>query len=162
MRRPLFVISFAISTFLFSLSTAFPIEYKTFRTDNATIHYAQDILLSDFLWRIGRLKFEHGINTTLARSRVDRIIERVQTVLDMYPEDFRVDIYLTTGYKGGYIAFYSFDKETITVYTDRVTDGVLAHEIAHAVMHRYFEVPPPRKIQEILCRYADSHLWEDY
>jgi len=162
MSRALRLLSLILAVSLANIAIAFPEEYKTFKTDHTSLHYAQDSLLSDFLWRIGGLKFDQNVEASLAKSRVDRIIERVQTVLDMYPEDFHIDIYLTAPYKDGNIAFYSETTGSITVYVDRVTDGVLAHEIAHAVMYEYFEVPPPRKVQEILARYADLHLWQDY
>ena len=40
--------------------------------------------------------------------------------------------------------------------------GVLAHEVAHAIINQYFAVPPPSKVQEILSQYVDKHLWGDY
>ncbi len=80
----------------------------------------------------------------------------------MFPDNFFIDIYLHPAYEGGLIAFYNHKTESVTVYADRVTDGVLAHEIAHAVINSYFDVPPPEKIQEILTHYVDRYLWSDY
>ena len=80
----------------------------------------------------------------------------------MYPDNFHIKISLYPQYKEGMVALYSHKTKSITVYADRVTDGVFAHEIAHAVICNYFSEPPPRKIQEILAQYVDRYLWEDY
>ena len=86
----------------------------------------------------------------------------MEAILDMYPALFHIDLYLRSDYKQGNIAFYSEKYDTITIYVDRVTDGVLAHEIAHAIINDYFGFSPPSNTQEILCQYVDAHLWQDY
>jgi hypothetical protein len=93
---------------------------------------------------------------------VDRIIERVQEILDMHPDHFKVTVKLDPKYDQGNIAAYKPGLRTIHVFADRITDGVFAHEVAHAVICSYFSVPPPEKVQEILCQYVDRHLWEDF
>jgi len=162
MKRIPKVIFFILPALLNVLPPVLPQDYKILKTVYSTVHYSDDGMLRDFMWRVGGLRLAECADTALAESRIDRIVERVERVLDMYPKDFHVDIYLYSGYEEGEIAFYSEDTASITVYVDRVTDGVLAHEISHAVMYEYFEVPPPRKVQEILARYADLHLWQDY
>ena len=83
-------------------------------------------------------------------------------ILDMFPSNFRVKIELRGGYIEGKIALYNNSENKIVVYADKVTDGVLAHEVAHVVICRYFVSVPPPKIQEILAQYVDTHLWTDY
>ena len=55
------------------------------------------------------------------------------------------------------IAFYSHGPRSIVVAVDSVTDHILAHEIAHAVINAYFVIPPPARMQEILAQYMDKH-----
>jgi len=108
----------------------------------------------------------------LAQTRVDRIVERVRTFLDMYPPDLYFGIYLFQTYdeiENAYktmgilgkapIAFYSHRTKAIYISIEDITDRILAHEIAHAVINFYFVTPPPGKMQEILAQYVDKHLW---
>jgi hypothetical protein len=37
-------------------------------------------------------------------------------------------------------------------------EGMLAHELAHAIVDHYLLVRPPRPTAEIIARYVDSHL----
>lgn len=153
-----------ISTLLIVLpSFAFAQTEKTFKTNYSVIHYYEDKDLNDFLWRIGGKKFEYSGNTALARSRVDRIIERVQTILEMYPKGFNVDIYLRRGdLEINKVAYYESKTNSIFVSVDNVSDGVFAHEAAHAVIYKYFPRPPSSTAQEVLTQYVDKYLWSDY
>jgi len=115
--------------------------------------------LNDFSWRISGKRLGTGDHAKFVRDRVDEVFQRVEMVLGIYPEAFHLDIYLQPKYSGGDIASYSHERRAITVAVDRVTDGVLAHEIAHAVINAYFKVPPPQKVQEILAQYVDRNFW---
>ena len=42
-----------------------------------------------------------------------------------------------------------------------ISDSVMAHEMAHAVIDNYFNVIPPEKTAELLATYVDSHLERD-
>ncbi|MFH1791499.1 MAG: hypothetical protein ABH885_05920 [Candidatus Omnitrophota bacterium] len=126
------------------------------------IYYPDNDTLNSFFWRISGRMYETPGDISLAKSRVDRIAERVMAILDMRPKNFKIKIILKPAYEAGRIALYSARKHEITVYADRVTDGVLAHEIAHAVISQYFASPPPERVQEILTQYVDKHLWEEY
>ena len=115
--------------------------------------------MNDFSWRISGKRLSLAANAAFLKKRIDELVERVEAVLGIYPDSFHFDIYLEPEYHGGDIAFYSSHHRSITVAVDRVTDGVLAHEIAHAVINAYFKTPPPQKVQEILAQYVDRHLW---
>lgn len=134
-------------------------DSEQFRTRYAAVYYADEKDLDLFLWRISQTEIDIRAYPGLAKSRLDRIIEKVQAILDMYPHKFHIDIYLHPEYRKGRIASYSERKKSITVYADRVTQGVLAHEIAHAVISSYFRVPPPPKVREILSQYVDRHFY---
>lgn len=152
-----------LSLFLYYplLSSAAEFE-KTFRTNYSTIYYSQDKDMDDFIWHIGGQRLEFLSDKQLASNRVDRIVDRVHAILDMRPKDLKFDIYLHRGpMKENKVAFYDSKAKAINIYVDYVTDGVLAHEVAHVIINRYF-VSPPSKIQEILTQYVDKYLWSDY
>jgi len=132
------------------------------KTKYCDIIYGDKKDLGDFLWRLSGKRFELAQDMDLAKTCVDRIVERVEDVLDMKPLSFHVKIQILPDYESGSIAVYSHDDKTITVYSDRITDGILSHEMAHAIICNYFIHPPPPKMQEILSQYVDKHLWDDY
>lgn len=152
-----------IFAFLLPASLTFAQSEKIFKTKYSTIYYSQDQDLNDFLWRIGGMRFEFSSDTSLAQNRIDRIVERVQAILDMWPKNFNIDVYLCRGdllpHK---VAYYEHKTKSIHASIDNVSDGVFAHEVAHAVISRYFSSPPPSKAQEILTQYVDKYLWNDY
>lgn len=156
------LISFFLIQSIFAFRNALPENKKVFKTRYTEIIYSDDKALGDFLWRIGGKRFNFTEDLSLAKSRVDRIIDRVQSILEMHIDDFNIKINLYPEYKSGSIAFYSYRRKTITVYADRITDGIFAHEVAHAVICSYFKEPPPEKIQEALAQYVDKYLWSDY
>jgi hypothetical protein len=148
---------------LINPSLAFSESEKTLNTKYAAIHYAEDKDLSDFIWRIGGLRFEFSRDTNLVEARIDRIIERVETILDMWPKDFKIDIYLhREELNFNKTAYYSHPTNSIHASIDNISDGAFAHEIAHAVICQYFSSPPSSKAQEILTQYVDKYLWSDY
>lgn len=137
-------------------------DFKFFKTKYATIRYCNEQDLKNFFFRISGREIDIYTYPGLAKSRVDRIVEKVQAILDMYPEGFSVVIHLFPEYEKGLIAFYSEGDGSITVYADRITENILAHEISHGIIHAYFNTPPPSKIQEILSQYVDKQLWVEY
>lgn len=160
---PLIIRIIIFTAILLSPVSIFSQTEKTFKTNYSIIHYYEDKDLNDFLWRIGGKRFEYSSDIKLAQGRVDRIVERVETILDMWPKAFRVDIYLRRGdLEINKTAYYNSKINSILVSVDNVSDGVFAHEVAHAVIYKYFPSPPPSKTQEILTQYVDKYLWSDY
>ena len=149
---------------------------KTYGTQYSTIYYSDDKYFYDFTRKIGSglQLFSEGQekNPALAKNRIDRIVEQVQKLLEMYPPEFHFKIYIYPSYKElkliylgmgnlgkSPIAFYNHKAKAVYVSLVDITDGVLAHEIAHAVINSSFAVPPPARMQEILAQYVDRHLW---
>jgi hypothetical protein len=162
-RKSRFLIAFFFLVAFFVLSANVSAEnQKIFKTSYCDIDYSDDKALGELFWRISGRRLDFPEDTSLARSRVDRLIDRVQSILDMYPRNFRIRIDLYPEYERGMIAAYHPGTNSIVVYADKVTDGVLAHELAHAVICNYFDIPPPAETQEILAQYVDKHLWDDY
>lgn len=136
---------------------------KILKTKYSVVHYTNDEDIDDFIWRLGGQRLEIVNDPALASSRIDRIISRVEAILDMWPENFTVHLYLHRGaLKPNEVAFYEHKTKALNISVDYASDGVLAHEVAHAVINQYFAVPPPSKVQEILSQYVDKHLWGDY
>jgi hypothetical protein len=151
-------------------------EWKTHESNCCSIKYIDDGYLNTFTMRIGGFRFtSKGLdNDPLnVRYRVDEIMEKVQAVLDMHPTDLHITILLYPDHPSVErifrqftltgdvpLAFYSNKTKSIYVNVDSITDGVLAHEMAHAVINFYFKVPPPAKMQEILAQYVDLHIWD--
>ena len=136
---------------------------KSFKTKFSTIYYTNDTDLDDFIWRLGGQKLEYTSDPQLASNRVDKLVNRVQMILDMWPKDFQIDIYLHRGtLKPNETAYYESKTNSIHISVDYTSDGVMAHELAHASIDHYFPTPPPTKMQEILAQYVDKQLWSNY
>lgn len=136
---------------------------QVFKTGYTNIHYNNDKDLSDFLWRLGGTRIDIMSDRELASSRVDRIIDRVQAILDMRPKALKIDIYLSRGdLKYNKTAYYKYENKAIYISVDKMSDGVFAHEVSHAIINQYFTMPTPSKLQEIITQYVDKYLWSDY
>jgi hypothetical protein len=103
--------------------------------------------------------------------KVEALFERVQEILDMrtkinkiiiniYPNKNRLDeiYYHITGTKCRIRSWYIYESNTIYINASDVHEGILAHEMAHAIIDHYFSVRPPRVTAEILARYVDEHV----
>lgn len=179
-RKPSFVccLLFAACSLLAAVNCFAEDWAKAYETQYATIYYSEDRDIATFTGNIGRgLQFfgeSQEKNPMLAKNRVDGIVERVEQILDMYPSNLHFKIYIYSAYKdlslkylatGSFgkppIAFYSHKTRAVYVSLSDITDGVLAHEIGHAVINFFFPVPPPARMQEILAQYVDKHLWSE-
>lgn len=102
---------------------------------------------------------------------VDQMFQRVQMILEMPKPELKVEIRLyrnqeelsgafasITGKPTEVPAFYWRQTNTIYVQLEKLSPGILAHEMAHAVIGHYFIVTPPEKIAEILCQYVDREV----
>ncbi|OKY76352.1 MAG: hypothetical protein BM485_03695 [Desulfobulbaceae bacterium DB1] len=103
--------------------------------------------------------------------KIDALFMRVQEILDMRRkmEKVTIKIYPDTGSlrdvyqrlfrsKDAMRAWYLYEKNTIYVTVADVHEGMLAHEMAHAIIDHFFSVRPPSATAEILARYVDKHL----
>ena len=158
---------------------------KTYQTHYVTISYGDEKDLHIFTNNIGTglsfLRENPEKNPLLAKARVDKIVETICSLLDMHPPNLRFGInlyrtqsevtsayYRASGTANAYnahgasgpapIAFYSHGPRNISVAIDNISDNVLAHEIAHAIISAYFVIPPPARMQEILAQYMDRHF----
>lgn len=54
--------------------------------------------------------------------------------------------------------FFVPELETLYVNSESVTLNVLGHELSHAILYKYFVVPAPMKIQEVLSGFVEYQL----
>lgn len=158
---------------LVAFSAEPPLAYET---KYSTIRYSEEKTLSRFTKSIGG-GFFSGVNLEknplLPKDRVDKLVEKVISIMGMRPKSLRFDIFVYETYgeleeayseikKTGKspIAFYYNNTKTIYVSIEDLKPGVLAHEMAHAVICAYFGTPPPERTQEILARHVDVHLYD--
>jgi hypothetical protein len=105
------------------------------------------------------------------QQKVDAVFERVQQILDMRSRmnKIRINVYSDKEALGrAYIrltgnilntrAWYVYEANAVYLNAKDVHEGILAHELAHAIIDNYFAVRPPRATAEILSRYVDAHL----
>jgi len=148
---------------------------KTYQTKYATISYTEDKDLHTFTRNTGSgfsfLRESSEQNPLLAKTQVDKMVETIFSLLDMVPPNFHfgINIYRTQGevtaafYRvsgrgAAPVAFYAHQTRSIAIAVDSITDGILVHEIAHAVISAYFPVPPPARMQEILAQHMDKNI----
>jgi hypothetical protein len=104
-------------------------------------------------------------------NKMDVIVERVEAILEMFPRELKFTIVLLStdeevqkvyrekyGRRVDYIAFYSPRDKTVYISVNDIRLGVLAHELGHVIIDRYYGIPTPVNIHEILAQYVESHL----
>ena len=127
------------------------------------------------VWRVQpqvRAAADSTLEEQLA-AKFDTLLLRVQGLLDMYPPGIHIMFRITRDreaidrvhraqYGSGVDAQAIYLFEINTVYADyaEISESVVAHEMAHAVIDHYFGVRPPRKVEEMLAIYVDENLRE--
>lgn len=104
-------------------------------------------------------------------NKMDVIIEKVETILEMFPKELKFNIVLLSSdekvqriYRSkyrrnvDYIAFYSPRDKAVYISVNDVNLGVLAHEFAHVIIHSYYNTCLPEEIHEVLAQYVEEHL----
>jgi len=102
----------------------------------------------------------------------DSLYLEVCDILDIHMYDFQGTIKIVPtkndiseiifGYIGKRPAnmpsFYCFQDNMLYISGDSLNIGMLAHEMGHVIISRYFIVPPSEKVQEILCGYVEYSI----
>lgn len=104
------------------------------------------------------------------KQKVDVLFDKVEQILGMYGRRDKIIINLypkksfyevrnrINGKNCRFRAWYIFEQNTIYINVGDVHEGILAHEIAHAIIDNYLSVRPPKNTSEILARYVDENL----
>lgn len=144
-----------------------------------TLAYADNKVIREFNdnLRINR-KLSHSMRKKNVVSvadevlaKVDIIIEKVQVVLDMFPNQYHINLVVVEdsgdvarifkrkyGKKVNHIAYYSLSEKTIYISADDASLRVFAHEVGHSVVDFYFKVRPPYNIHELMAQFAEKHV----
>jgi len=165
--------------FLLLFWTCGPAYCFQLKSRYATVHYSSKKLLRDFN---DELYMPRSLSRSVRRrsvvlledevlAKVDVIIEKAESVLDMFPNKFHVNIVLLPtrrdvakvfkekyGKKVKHIAYYSLSEKTIYISVNNTSIRVLAHEIGHAIVDHYFKVRPPYNIHELLAQFTEKHI----
>lgn len=170
--KPLILI-FMVTLILCSGASAFEI-----RGENVSISYDRETVLESFNDHLflGQLRYLLRGRRALTIeddviNKINVISERVQEVLDMYPSRLQYSMtlletskqveetYLSLhGSRWKRPAFYSPKADTVFLNADTSTLKIVAHEIGHVVVEKYFQVKPPVKVHELLAQYAEKHI----
>lgn len=142
--------------------------WKIFETQNTTIQYRSDFDLESFS---RRLQFNHDKDLT---AKVDGISHRVAVILNTKNHEGKVKIRIyrswdelntawerITGKNERVLAFYVHPVRTIFISLDQVTDGILAHEMAHHFLHSFSSPRPPVKVGEVMAQSVERYLLDD-
>jgi hypothetical protein len=155
----------------------------TYHHPSQLIQFSKGIKPTAFIRTLDKLfRGKEGISTTATLGEfVDTLFEKVQGVLDMPQPGLRVTIRLLEDrgdlseayasvsspegsalraktFAKAPIAFYWQKTNTIYLQMEDLSIGILAHEMAHAVIDHYFIIRPPAKIAEMLCQYVDRQI----
>jgi hypothetical protein len=171
--------SLKVALVLFFIFSASSVSWAyELKTNYTIIRYSNEELIRKFNKELslGRLSYllKNRDSITIedeVKNKIDVIIERVETILEMFPRDIRFSIMLLSSeddvqviYKNrygrsvDYIAFYSPRDKTIYVSVRDVDVGLLAHEISHVIVDFYYGMSTPTKIHEVLAQYVETHL----
>ena len=106
-------------------------------------------------------------------AKLDIIVEKTETVLDMFPANLHITVVLlptardvAAVYRSKYgkdvnhIAYYSLKENTVYFSVEDASLRVVAHEIGHAVVDHYFQVRPPYNMHELMAQFAEKHVAE--
>jgi hypothetical protein len=101
----------------------------------------------------------------------DSIYLEVSDILDIHMYSFKGAITIVPDKVGVYDvlsaymteppdvpAFYFNERNTVYVSLADMNLGIVSHEIAHAIIAKYFVVPPPDKVQEVLAGYVEYSI----
>ncbi len=152
---------------------------KEAKSRYASLQYSSQKLLTDFNAEIelGRnLKaFVRKTNIVTVEDevlvKIDTIIEKAETILEMFPDQLHMRIVLLEnsadvarvfkekyGKNVNYLAFYSLSEDTIYISVDDVKLAILAHEIGHAIVDHYFKVRPPYNVHELMAQFVEKRI----
>ena len=160
---------------LLAHATAFELELKSryaavvYSNDDQLRRFDREISLGSLSYLLGDRK-SVTVNDEV-KNKLDVLIERVESILSMYPKEVRFTLRLLPsdeevqrvfknkyGKEVDYISFYSPGEKTIYVSVKDIDAGILAHEIAHLIIDLYYGTGTPQKIHEVLAQYVESHL----
>lgn len=122
---------------------------------------------------ISSVQSKYDIRSKLSQ-RLDNLFYVVSDIMDIHLDKINVSLVLLkteqevadkvkqlTGKSVSVSSFYNSETNTIFFAEEDFRSGILGHELGHAIIAHYFVVPPPEKMQEVLCGYVEYSLQKD-
>ena len=158
-------------------------DWQILETKHTKIHYPATKDLEQFNKMIDYSPASMGLKGLFSKpesddpadtikQKVDAIYERVQEILDMRKMMDKINVNIYPDKEGLHAAYYEIFQKTCqlrawyiyksnTIYINAadMSEGMLAHEMAHAIIDHFLSVRPPPATAEILARYVDGHLF---
>lgn len=107
-------------------------------------------------------------------NKVDRLFRKAQAILGMRKRMPKVKVRVFSNKnqlqkkyfnlfkkKNNPRGWYIYRFNTVYLNVKDVHEGMLAHELGHAIIDNYLSVKPPRATAEILAKYVDIHLFDE-
>ena len=115
---------------------------------------------TDQLMRQVQLALDMNLPGLRVNIRLYSSNEKLAAVYARILEESSPETYVEWTLKSGPtpVAFYWKSTDTIYLQTEKLSAGIVAHELAHAVIDHYFVIRPPVKISEILCQYVQKRV----
>lgn len=148
------------------------------KSQYADITYGNDELLQTFNNSLFISRFKYLMNEkrpmTLdeeVAGKIDLITLKVEQILEMFPPNLRYSItlcedmnqvktMLVSLHKREWKrpGFYSPVNDTVYLSAKHAKITVVAHEVGHVVVEKYFKVRPPVKIHEMLAQFVEKNI----
>lgn len=103
--------------------------------------------------------------------RLDKVFNKVKDILGVHPAMPKIKIkifkdadelnsayFMLFGKKGDSKSFYVHKYNTIYTSENTITDPVIAHEMAHAVIDHYLPAVPSEIAGEMMASYVDAYF----
>ena len=178
---------FIAFTLLFSAVFAWALDdgfssAKTVEGKYTTTYYLPEMKTSDLIQKLNTRPSDDilsGIKALNKNSKenelaasADSLLVQVSDILDMHAYSTKVIVKICNNagelqalYRNMFAqelgprqSFYVYDTNSIYISEDSLKREILGHEMAHAVISRYFVIPAPIKIQEVLAMYVEYNL----
>ncbi|WP_459925692.1 hypothetical protein [Desulfatiferula olefinivorans] len=158
--------------------TRVPVSADDIQSRYAVISYENAALLEAFNNRLfmGRLRYLMRGKASLTvedevKNKMDVITLSVQDILDMYPtdpaysvslcrdrEDVRDKLDRRSDDGRGRAGVFASRQDRVYLSVPDTTLRVVAHEVGHVVVEKYFKTRPPEKIHELLAQFVEKHI----
>lgn len=135
------------------------------------INYEDESLLRKFAFNIGCRTNNPTLNDNIIE-RVTYLLENTEYTLDMFPDNYYVEICLLNNIKDinnkydkthkdrkiDLKGYFSLSEKTIYISVCEVNERILIHEIAHSIIDAFFTIiRPPYKIHEVIAQFAEKN-----
>ena len=148
------------------------------KTQYASVSYEKDEMLQTFNKRLYMGGFRFLLNEKRpltvedeVKNKIDLVTVKAEEILEMFPPHLQYSMTLLENMdqvRDMFMKFHNLDwkrpglyspvNDTVYLSVKNSNLKVVAHEIGHVVVNKYFKVRPPVKIHELLAQFVESHI----